>query len=348
MTDGLHEHDRPADLVLARVHLRLGSLALARAELETLAGRDELDPDGLVDLAEARWRTGDLEGAGEAAAAALHDEDGPLLALIVAAEAAAARGRPSEARRLAERALAATGGAIDPIFAGMPRAPVWPPDAAAPAPAPTTLFGPPHGPAVDAGERGSEPAGTPDAAAGEDGSEDDRTSTIALWDAEALADDDGTGRSGTDRDAGVDAPDGDASDLVDGARGQGFEPTAAPADLPFGDEELERARVALADGDVGRAAVHLAFVLRLTPALASIVVELVGTRREPGLAFVRGDAYRLVGRETEALHAFADAARPDTELPGPDDISGGADPAPTEPNEPTEAAGPERSEGDPA
>ena len=45
------------------------SLALARAELEILAGAAPLDAAGLVDLAEARWRTGDLPAAGEAAAA---------------------------------------------------------------------------------------------------------------------------------------------------------------------------------------------------------------------------------------------------------------------------------------
>ena len=113
---------RGPDLALARLHLRLGSLALARAELETLAGRDALDQDGLVDLAEARWRTGDIAGAGEAAVAALDDEDGPLLALVVAAEAAAARGRPTEARRLADRAMEVANGSIDALFAGMPRA----------------------------------------------------------------------------------------------------------------------------------------------------------------------------------------------------------------------------------
>ena len=135
---------RGPDLALARLHLRLGSLALARAELETLAGRDALDQDGLVDLAEARWRTGDLAGAGEAAAAALDDEDGPLLALVIAAEAAAARGRPTEARRLADRAMEVADGSIDALFAGMPRAAVWPPDAAAPPPSPTTMFDPPR------------------------------------------------------------------------------------------------------------------------------------------------------------------------------------------------------------
>ena len=131
---------RLPDLVLARLHLRLGSLALARAELETLAGRDSLDADGLVDLAEARWRTGDIAGAGEAAVAALTDEEGPLLALVVAAEAAAARGRPTEARRLAEKAMADANGTIDAIFAGMPRGSAWPADPSAPPPAPTTMF----------------------------------------------------------------------------------------------------------------------------------------------------------------------------------------------------------------
>src|SRR4029079_14585093 len=127
-------------LPFARVPLLVGSLSLARAELETLAGRDLLDDDGLVDLAEVRWRTGDLTGAGEGAAAALQDGRGPLVALVIAAEAAAARGRPSEARTYANRAIDAAGGSIDVTFAGMPRASMWPADPAAPPPSPTTLF----------------------------------------------------------------------------------------------------------------------------------------------------------------------------------------------------------------
>ena len=39
----------------------------ARAELESLAGHGMLDDEALLDLAEVRWRTGDLAGAGEAA-----------------------------------------------------------------------------------------------------------------------------------------------------------------------------------------------------------------------------------------------------------------------------------------
>jgi hypothetical protein len=92
----------------------------------------------------------------------------------------------------------------------------------------------------------------------------------------------------------------------------------AETDLPFGDEELERGRAALASGDIDAAAVHLSFVLRLTPALAAVVVEVVADRGEPVLAFVRGDAYRLVGREVEALRAYADAVRPTDPDPDPD------------------------------
>src|SRR4029453_9025266 len=136
--------ERSPDLILPWLHLRLGSLSLARAELETLAGKDMLDAEGVLDLAEVRWRTGDLTGAGEAAALVIDDDEGPILALVVAAEAAAARGRPTEARRLAAKALAAADGSIDAIFAGMPRSPAWPPDPAAPPPSPPTMFDSPH------------------------------------------------------------------------------------------------------------------------------------------------------------------------------------------------------------
>ena len=118
----------PTALRLARLHLRMGQLPLARAELEALAGRGDLDEDALLDLAEARWRTGDLAGAGEAAGALLAHgrEDG--LALLIAAESVAALGRPGEARRMARRSLAVTAGSLDAVFAGMPRNPIWPDD----------------------------------------------------------------------------------------------------------------------------------------------------------------------------------------------------------------------------
>ncbi|HEX9044354.1 MAG TPA: hypothetical protein VF802_04935 [Candidatus Limnocylindrales bacterium] len=111
---------------LARVHLRTGSLSLARTELESLAGRDALDDEALLDLAEVRWRTGDLAGGGEAARAYLETGNEAVVALVVAAEAAVALGRPGEARRLAQRAIAHSAEPIDAVFAGSPRSGVWP------------------------------------------------------------------------------------------------------------------------------------------------------------------------------------------------------------------------------
>ncbi len=120
---------RDPDLVLARVHLLLGSLSLARTELESLAGRGGLDDDAVRDLAEARWRTGDVLGAGEAATAWLETHPDDILGLVIAAEAQSALGRPGEARRLAGRAMERADGSLDPVFAGMQRSAVWPVEA---------------------------------------------------------------------------------------------------------------------------------------------------------------------------------------------------------------------------
>ncbi|HEX5014891.1 MAG TPA: hypothetical protein VFV72_12120 [Candidatus Limnocylindrales bacterium] len=132
--------ERAADLVLARIHLRLGSLGLARAELETLAGRNGLDDDGIRDLAEVRWRTGDLPGAGEAAAMYLEANPDDALCLVILAELQASLGRPAEARRLAGRALTKSHEPVDRIFAGMPRSPIWPIEPGAPVEPVGTLF----------------------------------------------------------------------------------------------------------------------------------------------------------------------------------------------------------------
>lgn len=277
--------ERAHDLVLARVHLRLGSLSLARAELETLAGRDMLDAEGVVDLAEVRWRTGDIAGAGEAAAVVLDDDDGPVLALVVAAEAAAARGRPTEARRLAAKALAATNGSIDAIFAGMPRSPAWPPDPAAPPPAPTTMFDSPRTESGRATQSSRRRIAREPAAPSPQDPEDD--AGIGLWD-EGLA---AEAEAAAEAQAEVDAT------------------------LPTGQEALEDGRAALEAGNVVEAALQLALVLRVAPVLAPAVLDLVGDRHDAGLAFVRGDAYRLVGRELDARRAYADAARPDEPPP---------------------------------
>ena len=96
---------RPDALRLAGLHLRTGAYRLARVELEELAGRDALDGPAVLDLAEVRWRTGDLRGAAAAAAAWLRLEgDEPraararALAHVIVAESAFVRGREQDVR----------------------------------------------------------------------------------------------------------------------------------------------------------------------------------------------------------------------------------------------------------
>ncbi len=126
---------RSADLRVARLHLRGGTHALARAQLEALAGRDELDRDGILDLAEVRWRTGDLAGAAVAAAAWLEDADEAgdpgALAHAISAEAAAARGVLDAAAAHVEAAMGWIGDArsLDAVLAGVVAGAAWPSEA---------------------------------------------------------------------------------------------------------------------------------------------------------------------------------------------------------------------------
>lgn len=266
---------RPVNLALARTHLRLGSLALALAELETLAGVGGLDGAGRVDLAEVRWRTGDLAGAGKAATEALALIGDDPVALVVAAEAAAVLGRPSEARRLASRALDCADGPIDAIFAGMLRSAVWPTDATEPPPTAATLFQQEAVPAQAkrAGDSSTSAASTLRAAAGgaSIGAASRAPATPGFWDADAAAD-------------------------------------LATSELPDPAQELEAARQALVAGSLEEASLRFALTLRLAPALAPAVLAATEGGGGPALNVVRGDAFRLVGLETEARRAYATAA----------------------------------------
>jgi hypothetical protein len=265
--------ERAADLVLARLHLRLGSLGLARAELESMAGRNSLDDQGIRDLAEVRWRTGDLAGAGDAAAAYLEGEPEDVLALVIAAEMQSHLGRPGEARRLAGRALAASEGLLDAIFAGMPRSSVWPVDTGGPLEPAGTLFS----------DLGALP---PDW-------------SVELSDAEADA---------ASADPSLAQP-GDAlapSDQAGPGLWDADHVTVAPA-LPDSAELLARARAALEADRPGQAAAGLALAIRAAPSLAPAVLDLIAGRSEPVLALVRGDAHRIVGHEAEALRDYAAA-----------------------------------------
>ncbi len=264
--------ERAADLVLARLHLRLGSLGLARAELESMAGRNSLDDQGIRDLAEVRWRTGDLAGAGDAAAAYLEGDPEDVLALVIAAEMQSHLGRPGEARRLAGRALAASEGLLDAIFAGMPRSAVWPVDTGGPLEPAGTLF-------ADLG------ALPPDWSVETSDSEADAASADSpVEPGDALAPSDQAGPGLWDADHA----------------------TVAPA-LPDSAELLARARAALDANRPGQAAAGLALAMRAAPTLAPAVLDLIAGRSEPVLALVRGDAHRIVGHEAEALRDYAAA-----------------------------------------
>ncbi len=266
--------ERSIELALARVHLRLGSFALARAELELLARRRQLDREGYVDLAEVRWRCGDLTAAGAAATVALDDGDGTAVTLAIAAEAAAALGRPNEARRLANKALERVDAPIDDLFAGMPRSAVWPADASEPAPTAGTLF---HlEPAVPPNRRVGD--ADPNVVAARSGpSPDDAdpatgsTLTLGFWEAE---------RGGT----------------------------PGTAELPDPASELEAGRAARRSGSDDEATLRFALALRLAPALAPAILEATEGMAGPAIHVVRGDAYRLVGLETDATRAYAAAA----------------------------------------
>ncbi len=118
-------------LRLAHLHLRCSMHALARVELETLAGADRLDRDAVLDLAEVRWRTGDLQGASAAAAAWLAEGGAGeqlVLAHVISAEAAADHGLVDEAAAHVEAAAAGLvdRAALDAILAGIAARAAWP------------------------------------------------------------------------------------------------------------------------------------------------------------------------------------------------------------------------------
>ncbi len=242
----------------------MGLLGLARAELEALAGAGDLDDQGLVALAEARWRTGDLAGAGEAAQAHLGIGGDSLIALVIAAEATASVGRPGEARRLAAHAIERANGSLDTVFAGMPRSLIWPADAADVEQPAGTLF-------PDAGLAPVPGSAFPTVAEEEPNARPHPPADRGFWDTDEAA---------------------------------------AHGGLPSPNAALDAAETALEAGDLSTAAVHLAIVLRVGPGLAPAVLETAGRAAGPSpeLDLVRGDAYRLLGHERDAQHAYTNAA----------------------------------------
>lgn len=278
------------DVQLARVHLRLGMHAVARAELEDLGGRGALDKDGLAVLAEARWRTGDLEGAADVADAHLAAGGSDPVAIVIAAEAAAVAGQAADARALVDRLRGMDPVMLDAIFAGIAHRAHWP---GAPAPAPAS--GPPAGAAAPASaSAGKAPAYPPPRASAVPGPAEVLESHAGLWDDEPSAAAATVAPAGSARSATRRPP---ASTWVEPARAKGH---ADP------EQELDTARDELGVAPE-RGLLRLALVLRLDPTLAPDVLDAVRLRREPAAIVLRGDAERLLGRHLEAEAAFADA-----------------------------------------
>jgi hypothetical protein len=173
--------ERGSELRLARLHLRGGTYALARVELETLAGADRLDRDAVLDLAEVRWRTGDLPGAAAAAETWLAEGEAgsgaPLiLAHVICAEAAADGGRADEAAAHVQAAADGLGDrrTLEAVLAGIVARAAWgwgetPPSGLAADPGPVAAITPGQAPAVPAAAAAATaaaatPAPTPGAA----------------------------------------------------------------------------------------------------------------------------------------------------------------------------------------
>jgi hypothetical protein len=317
-------------LRLAGLHVRTGAYRLARVELEELAGRDSLDGPAILDLAEVRWRTGDLRGAAAAAAAWLKLEGGEgtalgrsrALAHVIVAEIASVRGRPDDlAEHLTEALLAL----------GAPAAAIPAMDRPAPDGTPQSGGGPESAEAADSAESagsgsaaasaaapGPQPARTPDGppaiqppTAGVPLPADVEIALDAVF-------------------AGI-PPRADAWPAFDPAGGA--HALAASADgardtsvAAFFEPEARAQLLAAADarrraGQLPAAAEILALALRDEDASATDILGVAeaGLRDADragaapwarlGLVLVRADALHVLGRHEEAAMAYAAARR---------------------------------------
>jgi hypothetical protein len=318
---------RPADdgliqLRLARVHLRTGAFTIARGELEALASRDQLNSSGVLDLAEVRWRTGDLHGAGEAAAAYITSGGDETLGYVIAAEAAAMANHPSEARRHVEAVLRRHLGELEPIFAGIRPHATWS-----------------SGRWTDAG------AGVADAPA-EPESEPAPPAPLEPAPVEPAPLEPAPGPAAQEagmsgREVSVAAA--EASTTVREIVPEVVEPESMPITVEA-DAEIESGRAYLIADDAMMAALHFAVALRLAPGSAGAVLDAIEDRQELPLQLVRGDALRVLGLEGDAGKAYLSVAsalgapRPETPGQPPNTITASLPAPETEPETEPSAA----------
>jgi len=345
------EPEAAARIKFARLHLRTGSLMTARVQYEALAASGDLDLSGLLDLAEVRWRTADLPGAGMAAAEYLSKDGDQALGFLIAAEAAARGGRQVEARRSAEIAAERLGKDLDAIFAGLPRRLNWAGVTAGPAPSPSVGIkietpakpGPePAKPGPEPAKPGPEPA-KPGPEPAKPGPEPARVSSEALWAqiVEVAQAADQAGEIADEKAEPKPAAEAEPKPAAEAeqqqaapeerpaaaARGEKAEPTPAPEPAPAAaaqghpwDEAVAAGSAALEAADPLLAALHFAVALRMSPEAAPAVLAGIGDRRDLALELVRVDAIR-VAAEADAASAPAEAEiepQP-TEPPAPDE-----------------------------
>ena len=284
--------DLDGEVRLAVLHLRIGMLVLARSELEDLERRGLLDALGRAWLAEARWRSGDMEDAATAARAHLDAGGDDPVALCIAAEWAAAEGRPGEARALIDRLGPPDAATLDALFAGMPRRAFWPSIGGDPTTT-ETLFGEASH-LVEAGRHDRQ-------------GPTERRAPLQ----ETSADRDQTGSSSSVRTVPGPREVFESTDPGLWPEGAAAAEGAHPGTGPSLDIdpllELAQARAELST-DAERGLVRLSLVLRIDPTLAPAVLDAISLQREPAAELIRGDAQRLLGRHLEAEAAFARTA----------------------------------------
>jgi len=293
---------RTADARLSRLHLRGGLLTLARAELEQMAGAGTLDREALVDLAEARWRSGDLEGAAEAAEAHLGTGGDEPIAHLIVAEEAEREGRILDARQRATMVQQRVGEGIERLFAGEQRSMVWPlaatswMDLGATAPGRWGLL-------VGGIEVADPDPGTWPGAPAIMGEDTGMPHTSAAGRAALRT-----------RASGLAGSSATTEQLQEAGREAARHLDAAEHDLERGDLPQMVDRLALLLRlDATLAPVILSMVERAIAAAAEVPGDIPRTGNTASLQLLRGDIYRGLGRDVEAAGAYQEALRA---LPG--------------------------------
>jgi hypothetical protein len=345
VSSGASPVDQPAlQMRLARIHLRTGALFMARAELESLAARQQLDTPAHLDLAEARWRTGDLQGAGEAAAAYLADGGHEALGFVISAEAFALANRLDDARQHAAYALERHLSELDPVFAGMPRRASWPASAwrsagpattasaqvavmppvvepAPPAAAPAEAALEPESVAASAAEplvapepeAEAAPEPVPVAEAAPEPAPEPEAASAPAFEPEPAAEakpDLQPEPVPEPEPAAEAAPEPEPEPTPEPVPMAAESPVApeAPAEVAGAVAEVESGRACLRADDPMMAALHFGVAIRVAPVSAKSVLEAIGDRQELPLQLVRGDALRLLGLEADAGSAYLSVA----------------------------------------